>query len=111
MVNLLARLKLLDPDGRVSLTNLALYVVLGVFVYCVGRAGTVDITALGALLGALATYRVKVLQADTVDDKAASRDVEKLKTELAESKRSLELAQRSVSSSAVRPSALPAGLR
>lgn len=113
----LSRLKLLDPDGRVSLTNLALYIVLGAFVYCVGRAGQVDVTSLGALLTALAAYRVKALQADTTDaraseleDKAAARDVEKLKADLSEARKALDNVQRSVTSAA-RPSALPAGLR
>lgn len=116
MRNLLKRLKLADPDGRISITNLAVYIVLGAFLFSVYRAGAVDVSALGALLTALAAYRVKAHQADSAasdsaerEDRAAQREFEKLQAELADTRKELDRASRATAS-ATRPP-LPAGLR
>jgi hypothetical protein len=113
---MLRRLKLLDPDGRVSLTNLAVYIVLGAFAYCVGRNGTVNATDLGAILTALAAYRVKAEQLDRRDnadaeraDRVAARDVDALRTKVSELTKDLDRALKSTTR--VAPPALPAGLR
>lgn len=103
---MLQRLKLTDPDGRVSLTNLALYVVLLVVVYSVARKGELDMNALGALLTSLGAQRAKLWQ----QDKRESREFAKLQAELAEAKRELNRAP-STRHSAVQTTALPAGLR
>jgi len=99
------RLKLLDADGRVSLTNLSIYVVLFVVVYSVARSGALDMNALGALLTALSAQRAKLWQ----QDKRESREFGKLQAELVEAKRGLDIALKS--SPRVTASALPAGLR
>lgn len=99
------RLKLLDPDGRVSLVNLAIYVVLFVVVYSVVRSGALDMNALGALLTTLAAQRGKMWQRD----KRESREFGKLQQELAEAKRGLDLALKSTPRST--SATLPAGLR
>jgi hypothetical protein len=93
------RLKLIDEDGRVSLTNLAFYLSLGLVTYVVLRKGDIDPTALGALLTALGAYRGKMWQVD-------KRESAKLKAELAEAR---ALAGRSTRSAT--PSPLPSGLR
>lgn len=100
---MLRRLKLVDPDGRVSLTNLALYIVLGAFVYTVVRTGSVEVSALGALLTALTAYRTKALQVDKREMASESETVAKLKAELADARRASTV--RSTSA------ALPQGLR
>lgn len=117
-MRLLINLKLVDPDGRISLTNFALYVVLGVFVFSVGRNGTVDVPALVALLTGVAAYRGKSMQADKRDNEEASREerVQALKAKELEA-RVMELTReldRVVKAPAARQSAtasLPPGLR
>jgi hypothetical protein len=97
---MLKRLKLLDIDDRVSLTNLSIYVVLFVIVYSVIHSGQLDMNALGALLTVLGAQRAKMWQLD-------KEQVSKLKAELAEAR---SLAGRAPA--APRMSAtLPAGLR
>lgn len=97
-------LKLTDPDGRVSLTNVSIYVVLLVVIYSVARSGALDMTALGALLTSLGAQRAKLWQ----QDKRESREFDKLKAELADWKREASRVQaRPVGSAAT----LPAGLR
>lgn len=102
---MLTRLKLTDPDGRVSLTNVSLYVVLFVIVYSVARSGALDMNALGALLTALGAQRAKMWQ----QDKRESREFGKLQAELSEVKRGLDMAIKS--SPRVASNSLPAGLR
>lgn len=114
---MLQRLKILDPDGRVSLTNVALYIVLGAFMYSVGRSGGVPIEALGALLTALAAYRVKTWQLDSTSaadaeraDRAVARDVEALRAELDSAHKELDRVSRTQTAQG-RPAPLPPGLR
>jgi hypothetical protein len=102
---MLTKLKLLDPDGRVSLTNLSVYVVLFVVVYSVVRSGALDLNALGALLTALSAQRAKLWQ----QDKRESREFGKLQAQLAEATRGLDIALKSAPRATA--SALPAGLR
>jgi hypothetical protein len=102
---MLTRLKLLDPDGRVSLTNLAMYTVLFVVVYSVVRTGALDMNALGALLTALGAQRAKLWQ----QDKRESREFTKLQAELDSAKRDLNIALKSAPRATA--SALPSGLR
>lgn len=110
---MLKTLKLLDPDGTVALTNVVLYTVLLCVVYSVYRSGSVDITALGALLAAVAAYRQKALQGDkrlAKDEKlaVATARIAIVEAENAELRRTLDrLAASPVRSTAT----LPAGLR
>lgn len=101
---MLTRLKLIDADGRVSLTNVSIYVVLFVVVYSVARSGALDMNALGALLTVLGAQRAKLWQ----QDKREAREVEKLKAERDEWKREAARAAPRATGAAV---TLPAGLR
>lgn len=104
---MLTRLKLLDPDGRVSLTNISVYVVLFVVVFSVLRSGALDMNALGALITTLGAQRAKLWQ----QDKRESREFTKLQTELIETRRELDRALKTSTRPASLTTTLPAGLR
>ncbi len=50
------RLKLTDPDGRVSLTNISVWVVLLVIVYSVARTGSLVVTLRERMPGVYFAY-------------------------------------------------------
>lgn len=55
MTKLLTKLRLLDEDGALSLTHLAVYLAF----YCMVRGVQVSWSEMGAFLIAMASYRVK----------------------------------------------------
>lgn len=100
--------KLIDSDGRVSLTNVALYVVLAAFVYTVVKHGGVDVTALGALLTALTAYRAKAYQLDVKLAQDANREADALSRRIQELQQALDIERRYRAKTT--SAALPAGL-
>jgi len=96
-------LKLRDADGRISLTNLSVYVVLFAFSFSVIKTGAVNLTGLGALLTALGAYREKAYRAD----KREAREHEKAKARINELERTLN----QVSTVARSAAQVPPGLK
>jgi glycerol kinase len=114
-MDFLKRLKVLDDDGKVALTNVAVYTVLTLFAYTVIRSGVIDLSALGALIAAVGAYRLKVYQTEKTetrleDTAGLSQQVTALTAERDAMRKALDAAevkfqQRTVSK------VLPPGLR
>lgn len=113
--DLFTKLKVTEQDGRISLTNLAVYTVLFLFSYTVLRSGIIDLTALGTLLTALGAYRLKAHQVEKTETR--KDDTESLKAEVQALKAERDTMRRELDRAALTPKkapgggALPAGLR
>lgn len=70
----LKRFKLLEDDGRISLTNLSVYVVLALFSFSVIKSGAVDLPGLGALLTAIGAYRLKAHQVEKTETRVSESE-------------------------------------
>lgn len=107
-MNFLQRIKVLDEDGKASITNISVYLVLALVSFVTIRTGTIDPTSLGALFTALGSYRVKLFQAEKTETRIS--DVEGLKSEISKLTSENTALKRAIDSAELKAPKAPRGV-